>query len=77
MSSVPLSSSDDLATALTAYQKTFGHSVPADVVRIYIARSGPLVLEIRQAIALGTPVRAWLARSRQQELSPLRDDEFT
>ena len=56
--------SDDLSSALSAYRHTFGHSVPADVVRLFSLRVGPLVMEIRQAIALGKPVPAWLARSR-------------
>jgi len=38
--------------------------VPAEVIEMYASRSGPLLLEIRQAIALERPVKAWLERSR-------------
>lgn len=55
---------DDLHTALSAYRHAFGHPVPSEVVRLFSLRIGPLVMEIRQAIALGKPVPAWLARSR-------------
>jgi hypothetical protein len=53
-----------LTTALQAYQQAFGHPVPAEVIEMYATRSGPLLLEIRQAIALQRPVKAWLERSR-------------
>jgi hypothetical protein len=55
---------DELATALAAYRNQFGHAVPAEVVQLYAVRVGPLVMEIRQAVALRKPVPAWLARSR-------------
>ena len=55
---------DDLTSALSAYRHAFGHPVPSEVVRLFSLRIGPLVMEIRQAIALGKPVPAWLARSR-------------
>ena len=55
---------DDLTSALAAYRHAFGHPVPSEVVRLFSLRIGPLVMEIRQAIALGKPVPAWLARSR-------------
>ena len=54
----------DLATALRSYLQAFGHPVPAEVKEMYTTRSGPLLLEIRQAIALQRPVKAWLERSR-------------
>ncbi len=54
----------DLATALRSYLQAFGHPVPAEVIEMYSTRSGPLLLEIRQAIALQRPVKAWLERSR-------------
>jgi hypothetical protein len=54
----------DLTTALQAYLQAFGHPVPAEVIEMYATRSGPLLLEIRQAIALQRPVKAWLERSR-------------
>ena len=54
----------NLAAALRAYQSAFGHEVPGDIVDRYAGRSGPLLMEIRQAVALGRPVEAWLARSK-------------
>lgn len=61
---------DDLAAALATYRDTFGHPVPAEVISLFVMRTGPLVMEIRQAIALGKPVPAWLARSRRTDVSP-------
>lgn len=58
---------DDLTAALSAYRHAFGHPVPSDVIRLFALRIGPLVMEIRQAIALGKPVPAWLARSRMPD----------
>ena len=55
---------EQLAAALRAYQVAFGHNVPTEIVDKYAARCGPLMLEIRQAIALRQPVQAWLARSK-------------
>jgi hypothetical protein len=60
VSSVP----EDLAAALAAYRHAFGHAVPSEVVQLFALRVGPLVMEIRQAVALQKPVPAWLARSR-------------
>ena len=54
----------NLAAALRAYQLAFGHEVPSDIVDKYAGRSGPLLMEIRQAVALGKPIPAWLARSK-------------
>lgn len=56
--------SANLAAALRAYQLAFGHEVPSDIVDKYAGRSGPLMLEIRQAVELRKPVQAWLARSK-------------
>ncbi len=56
--------SANLAAALRAYQAAFGHEVPAEIVDKYAGRCGPLLLEIRQAVALRQPVQAWLARSK-------------
>lgn len=56
--------SDRLATATDSYLKAFGHPVPDEIIEMFATRDGPLVLEIRQAIALQRPVKAWLARSR-------------
>jgi hypothetical protein len=61
---IPTQLPTDLATALQAYLQAFGHPVPAEVVEMYARRSGPLLLEIRQAIALQRPVKAWLERSK-------------
>lgn len=60
----------NLAAALRAYQLAFGHEVPSDIVDKYAGRSGPLLMEIRQAVALGKPVPAWLARSKLSPLQP-------
>ncbi len=56
--------SANLAAALRAYNAAFGHDVPAEIVDRYAGRCGPLMLEIRQAVALRQPVQAWLARSK-------------
>ena len=61
---IPTQLPTDLATALRSYLHAFGHPVPAEVIEMYASRSGPLLLEIRQAIALQRPVKAWLERSR-------------
>ena len=61
---IPTQLPTDLTTALHAYLQAFGHPVPAEVIEMYARRSGPLLLEIRQAIALQRPVKAWLERSR-------------
>lgn len=59
-----------LAAALRSYLAAFGHGVPRDIVDKYATRSGPLMLEIRQAIALNKPVPAWLARSKTNDPLP-------
>lgn len=56
--------SPSLAAALRAYHAAFGHEVPSEIVDKYAGRCGPLLLEIRQAVALRQPVHAWLARSK-------------
>ncbi len=56
--------SDDLTNAASHYRSVFGHAVPPDVVQMFALRPGPLLMEIRQAVALNKPVPAWLARSR-------------
>ncbi len=55
---------DVLAAATTSYLHTFGHPVPDDVIERSATRAGPLLLEIRQAIALQRPIQSWLERSR-------------
>jgi hypothetical protein len=54
----------ELATAARSYLSAFGHPVPDDVLEMFASRPGPLLLEIRQAVALLRPVKGWLARSR-------------
>jgi len=56
--------SDELAAATRSYLNAFGHPVPDEVIERSATRAGPLLLEIRQAIALQRPVKSWLARSR-------------
>jgi hypothetical protein len=56
--------SNELATATRSYLQAFGHPVPDEVVEMYAMRPGPLLLEIRQAVSLQRPVKAWLARSK-------------
>ena len=53
---------DSLTAATAEYKQLFGHPVPAEVVQMFETRPGPLMMEIRQAIALGKPVPAWLSR---------------
>jgi hypothetical protein len=67
---ITINVSDDLATALRAYLQAFGHPVPDEVVEMFASRPGPLLLEIRQAVALQRPVKAWLSRSRVGSISP-------
>lgn len=54
----------ELAAALLRYYDAFGHEVPSEIVDKYVSRCGPLLLEIRQAVALRQPVPAWQARSK-------------
>jgi hypothetical protein len=64
---------DDLAAAINAYRQAFGHAVPPEVVQLFVTRPGPLVMEIRQAVALSRPVPAWLARSKVPNVTPSSD----
>ena len=61
---LPVRIPSDLADAARSYLAAFGHPVPDDILETFAARPGPLLLEIRQAVALLRPVKAWLARSR-------------
>lgn len=54
----------ELAAASRSYLNAFGHPVPDDILEMFATRPGPLLLEIRQAVSLHRPVKAWLARSR-------------
>jgi hypothetical protein len=60
---------DEVATATRSYLKAFGHPVPDEIIEMFANRPGPLLLEIRQAILLQQPVKAWLARSRVGPIS--------
>jgi len=61
---IPIQIPAELATAARSYLSAFGHPVPDDVLEMFASRPGPLLLEIRQAVALLRPVKGWLARSR-------------
>lgn len=63
--------STDVSVAAAAYRNAFGHGVPIEVQRRFAPRPGPLVLEIRQAIALGRPVPGWRAMSRASDMTPV------
>ena len=63
--------STDVSVAAAAYRSTFGHGVPIEVQRRFAPRPGPLLVEIRQAIALGRPVPGWRAMSRASDMSPV------
>jgi hypothetical protein len=58
---------EQLAEAIAAYRETLGHPVPTEVVQMFTLRPGPLLLEIRQAIALGRPVAGWAADYRRKQ----------
>ena len=59
--------SNDLSVAAAAYRDAFGHGVPTEVQRLFAMRPGPLVVEIRQAIALGRPIPGWQSLSRNSD----------
>ena len=61
--------SSSLQQAMELYRRTFGHGVPAQVAALYGSQPGPLLVEIRQAIALARPVPAWIKHS-QRSLEP-------
>jgi hypothetical protein len=54
----------ELAIAARSYLTAFAHPVPDGIIEMFAARPGPLLLEIRQAVSLQRPVKAWLAMSR-------------
>jgi hypothetical protein len=58
------------------YRQTFGHGVPSHVAQMFTAQPGPLVMEIRQAIALGRPVPAWRTHARLATESPQRSSAY-
>ena len=57
---------EPLASVVAAYRESLGHPVPVEVVQMFALRPGPLILEIRQAIALGRPVAGWAAAYRRK-----------
>jgi hypothetical protein len=59
--------SEPLAAVVAAYREALGHPVPVEVVQMFALRPGPLILEIRQAIALGRPVAGWVADYRRKQ----------
>jgi hypothetical protein len=59
--------SEPLAAVVAAYREALGHPVPTEVVQMFALRPGPLILEIRQAIALGRPVAGWVADYRRKQ----------
>ena len=61
-----------LAAALRSYYEAFGHEVPTEIVDKYVNRCGPLLLEIRQAVALRQPVPAWQALSKAKASQALQ-----
>ena len=63
--------SEEVSAAAAAYCSAFGHRVPAEVLQLFALRPGPLVMEIRQAIALGRPVPGWRALSRESGANPV------
>jgi hypothetical protein len=54
-----------LQTAAEAYRRAFGHGVPAHVATMFASNPGPLLGEIRQAIAIGRPVRGWQEHAKR------------
>lgn len=66
MNPQPLDQQLDLA--MRTYATTFGHVVPDEVVELFSRRTWLLTSEIRQAIALQRPVRAWQARAKNGPL---------
>lgn len=62
----------ELQRAMDAYRQMFGHAVPGTVSMLFSSQPGPLLMEIRQAIALGRPVPAWGVHARRVADSPDR-----
>ena len=61
---------DPLAAAAADYRREMGHAVPPEVLQMFALRPGPLIVEIRQAVALNRPVKAWLAQSHRANTPP-------
>lgn len=62
----------ELQGAMDAYRQAFGHPVPGTVAMLFSQQPGPLLVEIRQAIALGRPVPAWDVHAKRVAASPER-----
>jgi hypothetical protein len=62
MSEAPIS---ELQQAMLSYRESFGHGVPATIAVLRAAHPGPLMFEIRQAIALNRPVPAWQSLAKR------------
>lgn len=69
---VPAPPVSELQRAMDAYRQTFGHAVPGTVSMLFSQQPGPLLMEIRQAIALGRPVPAWRVYAKRAADSPDR-----
>jgi hypothetical protein len=65
-----------LVDAMDAYLLTFGHRVPVEVTELFAMRPGPLLVEIRQAIALRRAVPAWEKQGQLARTSPERWHEL-
>jgi len=66
---IPVPVPPELAAAAQSYLVAFGHPVPDEVIEMLATRPGPLLLEIRQAVLLQRPVKAWLARSQRRSFT--------
>lgn len=68
--------SPSLVDAMDAYRLAFGHCVPAEVTELFALRPGPLLVEIRQAVALRRAVPAWEKQGKIAHASPERWHEL-
>jgi hypothetical protein len=69
---LPAAPVSELQRAMDTYRQTFGHAVPGTVAMLFSSQPGPLLMEIRQAIALGRPVPAWSVHAKRVSDSPDR-----
>lgn len=69
---LPAAPVSELQLAMDAYRLAFGHAVPGTVSMLFSQQPGPLLMEIRQAIALGRPVPAWRVHAKRVADSPER-----
>lgn len=54
-----------LQKAAESYRLAFGHGVPPSVAAMFASQPGPLLMEIRQALALQRPVPAWRTQAER------------